>query len=294
MVSRKLSAETEDFSVISKIKKRGPKTAPKSYYKKEKSEFDSFGLNGTHMLLDKPAAMKPSSKAVDEIESPGLKSIDDILKSVVIDVETHKDDQKSIKLDLSSSPQGEKLTYELVEKNDDTKAGSPGDKTPHGLHRISSDMNAEPSRLNITFWDYIRSFVRRSDAMKEKMRLLNEGINRINERLDIFQMFKKFREIDKLKVLLLEYDQLVLFEGIPRPQLILRDEEDEAENDSKKISKRQLQQAKFVSEKRKYQKVLNAYANIKGKKKSQSTIIDQRLLDIYDDEEEETRTQKNI
>ena len=274
----------EAFSATPKIEIRGPKTVPRSYFNQEKSEVDSFGMNGTHLLLDRPASMKPNSKVVEEIEAQDLKSIDDILKSVVIDIP--KDDQKPLNLDLSSSPQGKRTLYELVEKDDETKAGSPGDKTPHGLHRINSDLNAEPSRLNITFWDYIRSFVRRSDQMKEKMRLLNEGINRINERLDIFQMFKKFREIDKLKVLLLEYDQQILFEGIPRPQLILRDEDDEVENDSKKISKRQLQEAKFVNEKRKYQKVLNAYANIKSKKISQSTIIDQRLLDIYDEDDE--------
>ena len=83
--------------------------------------------------------------------------------------------------------------------------------------------NYESESLHISPWDYFCCLIGRSDATKEKMRVLHKGMKDIEERLDIINIMKKFREIDKLKTLLLEDEQLVLFNSIPKAEMFDED-----------------------------------------------------------------------
>src|SRR5205823_754925 len=59
------------------------------------------------------------------------------------------------------------------------------------LQKLSSRL-VEPSShevLNITFLEWIQSYAWKTETLKKKLDLLNQGINRIHERLDIFNVF---------------------------------------------------------------------------------------------------------
>ena len=85
---------------------------------------------------------------------------------------------------------------------------------------IEKSMNDDlTTRININFWDYIVACFCKPQAIQKKFELLREGENKIRERLDIFNVMKKLREIDKLKMLLLDKDQLTLFDNLPKPVL---------------------------------------------------------------------------
>lgn len=48
---------------------------------------------------------------------------------------------------------------------------------------------------------------------------VREGLNKIDEKLDIIYIINKLLEIDKLKLLLLNKEELHLFEFLPKPYL---------------------------------------------------------------------------
>ena len=55
-------------------------------------------------------------------------------------------------------------------------------------------------------FEYMRSFFTTDEVLKKKMELLHEGEKKIRERLDVFTIMKKSREVDKLKSVLLNSD----------------------------------------------------------------------------------------
>jgi len=227
-------------------------------------------------------------KVLEGLEFHDSRIIESALESFVDDIK-EKDDDESVQIQINSPKKEPAKRKPTTIENFLNKINDSGDIENNGgfkseveyLATINEKLNAESGKLNITFCDYFMSFFKKTESMNEKMALINEGVRRINERLDIFQMFKKFREIDKLKMLLLEYDQLVLFEGLPRPELTIRKEDlHAAKNDTKEFSRLQLKKAKFYDEQKQKDLMSMSYVNLK--KKKQSTNIDQKLLSIYD------------
>jgi len=136
------------------------------------------------------------------------------------------------------------------------------------------------NKINITFWDYIRSYIWKSRSLNQKLVLIQEGMARINERLDIFNVLRKLREVDKLKVLLFEGEQLVLFEGLPRPELRIK-EQTAPVRSRKSITHDQLKNSKFITEIDKNELIALSYESLKNK--NSSNIVDQKLIEIYED-----------
>ena len=106
--------------------------------------------------------------------------------------------------------------------------------------------------------------------------MLREGRKRIDERLDIFNMMKKLREIDKLKALLLDKEQLILFDNLPKP--ILEPESSEIFMKRGSASLANLTKGTFVQQS-KENLVKYAYRYIRTKQ--DRTVIDDKLLGIY-------------
>lgn len=57
--------------------------------------------------------------------------------------------------------------------------------------------------------------------------MINFGIEKLYHQLDIFYIISKLIEIEKLKHVLLNENQIKLFEFIPKPTIYLSDFEDE-------------------------------------------------------------------
>ena len=136
------------------------------------------------------------------------------------------------------------------------------------------------NQINITFWDYIKSYIWKSKSLNQKLVLIQEGMARINERLDIFNVLRKLREVDKLKVLLFEGEQLVLFEGLPRPELRVKEEPNPMRS-RKSITHDQLKNSRSITEIDKNELIALSYESLKGK--NSSNIVDQKLIEIYED-----------
>ncbi|KAL4512424.1 hypothetical protein ABPG72_005426 [Tetrahymena utriculariae] len=60
-------------------------------------------------------------------------------------------------------------------------------------------------------------FIPNAKFIAKRRQLLDKGINKINENFDILYIFNKLHEIDKLKQILLNNNQLKLFDYMPKP-----------------------------------------------------------------------------
>ena len=70
----------------------------------------------------------------------------------------------------------------------------------------------------------IFSFFKRDKTVK--MKKVNKAFDKLTAKLDIFYIINKLIELDKLKLLLLDENQLRLIDYIPRP-VIKENEKDE-------------------------------------------------------------------
>ena len=230
----------------------------------------------TPMHIKPIDSVKPKSKLANQSE--GTRSFTDKIDLESSYIEKHLSPPQAEEKEAAQEDQDAKNKI-----GEDDKKVSDGQKdatTGYGAGMFPLILTTKFEKIEITFFEYIRSFVWSNPAINEKAGLLKEGMRRINERLDIFNMFKKLREIDKLKLLLLDKDQLVLFNGLPKPHLVYQEEEAFARRDSKSFSHLQLREARFVSE-NKMDKMLRSYKDLKGK--SETTMIDKKLIEIYDE-----------
>lgn len=81
------------------------------------------------------------------------------------------------------------------------------------------DKAMEEQKINFSFCEYLIHKIFNTKKTAEKMHVIEQGIKHINDRLDIFNVLTKLREIDKLKALLLDDGQETLFNNLPKPVL---------------------------------------------------------------------------
>jgi len=157
-----------------------------------------------------------------------------------------------------------------------------------GADEEGNSSKYEPANINISIWEFFSSFIMKTKRTREKFELLNKGMKNVRERMDILNIMKKFRELDKLKALLLEEDQLVLFNAIPKAEI----KSDEATAKSLALipedgmktnafSKIFLKKPVFIEINEKQEQIRKSYNNIQMKAKKSK--IDARLLEFYHD-----------
>ncbi|EAR85838.2 ATPase, histidine kinase-, DNA gyrase B (macronuclear) [Tetrahymena thermophila SB210] len=79
------------------------------------------------------------------------------------------------------------------------------------------------SSLNFNIFSYMLSFVTRLfSSFRNKKQVIDYGFKEIDNNLDIEYIIKKFIEVDKLKRIMLNDDQLALFNYIPKPQILYK------------------------------------------------------------------------
>jgi len=147
----------------------------------------------------------------------------------------------------------------------------------------------ESSKIDISVWEYLMSFIKNTKRTNEKFEVLDIGMRNVKERMDILNIMKKFRELDKLKTLLLEEDQLVLFNAIPKAEirsdeggtlpksLILKNEL----MSSHTISERILRKSTFIELDEDQKQIRKSYERLQMKLKKSK--IDSRLLELFHD-----------
>jgi len=142
-------------------------------------------------------------------------------------------------------------------------------------NKIMSTTGSDKSKVTMSIFEYIRSFFSKDETLMKKKQILSEGRKRIEERLNVFNVIKKMREIDKLKFLLLDQHQLALFENLPRPVL---EQESRRLLTMKTTAVNGLVQGTFVRE---IQQNQLAYSYRYIKYKENKTPLDEKLLQIY-------------
>jgi len=109
----------------------------------------------------------------------------------------------------------------------------------------------------------------------------------IQQKLDIRYVIKSLNELEKLKLLLFDKDQYVLFEHIPKPILIEKGTLFGFADNSKNTEEKFLMTngstfwAK-TNNREKYEKDFNE-ALEKVRMKKEPNVIDQRLIEVMDD-----------
>ena len=192
---------------------------------KKKLRDDSFVLEHfserSHTEKDKSATSKP--KTINETEIPTLtKPVPDL------DQKTHEVKISEIQNSVLVDPR-EKL--------------NPKKKKRKLKERIVSFFKKNKSEytennFKLSFWEYISLAF---DVFKSKKslrhRLIRKAEKTYEEDLDVVSLVRKLHDLDKLKILLLDEDQLVLFNYISKPMInvdLLEKEVDESLSVSQK------------------------------------------------------------
>lgn len=237
----------------------------------------------SHLLKHRSTIVKPANKILEHYEIRHPTEMDLVLESLILDKkenkqETNPPDQSLIRESAAEdqSPQVRQSDFESPrEGNSVIEEIQLQEKAKH----LPEKLHKSEYRINITFWEYLQSYFYKSEELVHKFKLLNEGMRRIEERLDIFKVFKKFREVDKMRLLLFESEQLVLFDSLPKPELDIQNETQEEADKRKSLD--HFRESRFINEKRRNDLIAASYRNLK--RKHRKTIIDDRILDIYDD-----------
>ncbi len=98
--------------------------------------------------------------------------------------------------------------------------------------------------------------------------------------MDIFEFFKHFREIEKLKLLLLDYEQAVLFDHLPRPLLNIQEN---GGTNLRSYHKQLLRTGKLVSEDEKETEICEALKTLAIRQGEENSMIDVNLLRVYEE-----------
>ncbi|KAL4506422.1 hypothetical protein ABPG73_017156 [Tetrahymena malaccensis] len=139
------------------------------------------------------------------------------------------------------------------------------------ISRIKKLINPLKQKAQLTMKDYLSHF---SNCSQNKTNLMQEGIKKIQNRLDIQNILCQLQEIEKLKKIVLDEDQIKLFEIIPRP--VLKNTQNKVQEDTKN----QFFDNKEKPEDEKVNDAYNSLCNIlKKQKKSQRDLQLIQLLD---------------
>ena len=199
----------------------------------------------------------------------------------------HKEKLKSLKTIMmgnekdNDSPEigSEKLSQSYIKK-----------KKKNDEELVNYLFKLKESPLNLTYFEIVKGFFVQEPDLEVKKSQRKVGVASIFSQLDIKFVLKKFAEIDKLKMLLLNEDQYHLFEYLPKPVITknakinlnhVENHENNASPIKISVSERKstlfLNQNDFVLKAKTVQK---AFENIV--KKTEMNEIDRKLIQSLD------------
>lgn len=174
----------------------------------------------------------------------------------------------------------------LVSQPESPKSeGERGQEFTEEKHQIDNNADEdkaespeEPYQICVTLWDYIKWILFRSESVKPKMALLTKGTRKINSRLDIITILKKMREIDKLRAMLFDSAQRVLYENLPKPEL----RPDVAESPIEDALSPYAMLRKFSFDDNGIKKTdLIFESRAKIERKRRKTVLDERFISVF-------------
>ncbi|KAL4441424.1 hypothetical protein ABPG74_013719 [Tetrahymena malaccensis] len=139
--------------------------------------------------------------------------------------------------------------------------------------------NQQTNSMKMSVWEYFLSHFCPFGKLKKKKEIIQYSIDKLYQNLDILQILKRLIEVEKLKRLLLDPDQIKLLDYLPKPtihlDLVLNQQS--TENVNKEVNllyqdnRSQMQKAKDAFE---------AYKKIQSRKNF--SRLDQKLIEMLD------------
>lgn len=139
---------------------------------------------------------------------------------------------------------------------------------------IRSFEQKKNEKMDISYISYFSSCLR-DNITEIHYKMIEKGLNRIDQMLDISYLMKKLTEIDILKVLLLNKTQRDLFEFIPKPEISLEKTEKSCKN--KLFKEISLSYGRSISEKAK----LASQAYLEIIKKREKSELDEKIIQLF-------------
>ncbi|KAL4473494.1 hypothetical protein ABPG74_022358 [Tetrahymena malaccensis] len=140
-------------------------------------------------------------------------------------------------------------------------------------------MNQQTNSMTMSVWDRMKSLVFPFGKIKKKQKIIDYSLEKLYQKLDIFYIIKKLFEVDKLKRLLLDADQIQLFEYMPKPTII-PDLAQKKNDKDKQQNELDLLYQDNRSEIEKAKEAYFAYKNILNKQ--DPTILDYKIMNLLD------------
>ncbi|KAL4435683.1 hypothetical protein ABPG74_018234 [Tetrahymena malaccensis] len=143
--------------------------------------------------------------------------------------------------------------------------------------------------IHVSIWEYIKSSIFPCKSQKKKKDIINYSFEMLYQNLDILQILKRLIEVEKLKRLFLNQEQLKLFDYLPKPTihsgLFDKKTTDKGIQNQYEINllyqdnRTELQRAKDAYDS--YKKILskNEYTELDEKL---INMLDQNLIDIFE------------
>ena len=151
-----------------------------------------------------------------------------------------------------------------------TKLSSKHLDDPQTLEKFLDPLDKQ--KIKISYSQYFCKCLRNKSS-KIYNSLLEKGLKQIDQVLDISYIMHKLVEIDILKVLIFDEDQLNLVESVPKPIISLNQETTTFKNLHQKLSRN-------LNRKNSTKKKLALQAHEIISKKFEKSILDQKLLDL--------------
>ena len=191
---------------------------------------------------------------------------------------------------LKEKEQKIEFLSQTLDKKNDSKISSLPDASR--LFRIKTFLKKRPSIFSFfleinkndsskfSYFDYIIYILKTICCMKKssKEQLITEAEKTYREDMDVTNMVKKLHDVEKLKILLFDEDQLLLFNYLSKPIIKLSNNnygEDENMKSSIRMSK--MMNSKFEKDSKDIETSYKKILRLKNDDK-----INQRLIDLFD------------
>lgn len=158
------------------------------------------------------------------------------------------------------------------------------DKRIKNLKNLHEFLKQSPSKINVNLLEYIKLNTKLllKSPLDDKEKLFLKGEKIYEEELDIVHILKKIQEIEKMKMVLFNEEQLTLFNLIDKPMIYV----DEIEQDDNWEScSAQLKMSKMIHSSKTFddEKLKRIFQRFLARQKNnEMNDIDKRLLDLID------------
>ena len=137
--------------------------------------------------------------------------------------------------------------------------------------------------LKISFWEYISYYLSKPFFPSPRQKIIESAIKTLEKEMDIVKILRKLKEIEKLKLVIFNEDQRVLFQSLSKPMLPIKDKAGlflRKERSSAKMAS-MIVRCKLANKNKK--KWLESYENVNNAKESSDLNVRLlELLDLYD------------